>query len=278
MTLNEVWYGKKPSVSHLKVFGFDALIHVSKENRSKLDKKEVKCIFIGYKEGMKGYKLWDPTSRKKMYSRDVVFREVGRKFDFEVMVKIENDSEKVWFELRNEEEDYSDESTESDKEVEKMTLVVRRFERVRKPIVRYSPLKFCFAFVLTTTDKEPNSVREVVNLTEGRLYKDAMIEEMESLHKNEMWDLFELPSGRNLVSSKWVFKKKMNVAGQVEKFKARPVAKGYSQVEGVDIDEIFSLVAKLTSIRVLMSLAAKFDLEIEQMDVKTSFVHRDLEE
>jgi hypothetical protein len=70
----------------------------------------------------------------------------------------------------------------------------------------------------------------------------------------------------------------MNAVGQVDKFKARLVAKGYSQVEGVDFSEIFSHVAKITFIRVLMSMAATFDLEIEQMDVKTTFLHRDLEE
>jgi hypothetical protein len=69
-----------------------------------------------------------------------------------------------------------------------------------------------------------------------------MIEEMESLYDNDMWDLVELPSGRNLVGRKWVFKKKMNAKVQVEKFKARMVAKGYSQVEGVDFGEIFSLL------------------------------------
>jgi hypothetical protein len=60
----EVWSGKNPSVSHLKVSGCDACVHVPKEKRSKLDKKEVKCVFIRYKEGMKGYKLWDNASRK----------------------------------------------------------------------------------------------------------------------------------------------------------------------------------------------------------------------
>ena len=57
MTPHEVWFGNKPSHSNIKVFGCDAFVHVPKEKRSKLDKKEVKCIFIGYKEGMKGYKL-----------------------------------------------------------------------------------------------------------------------------------------------------------------------------------------------------------------------------
>jgi hypothetical protein len=105
-----------------------------------------------------------------------------------------------------------------------------------------------------------------------------MVEEMESLHKNEMWDFVKLPNGRNLVGSKWVFKKNMNIAIQVKKFKARLLAKGYSQVEGVDFDEIFSPVAKLASIRASMSLAATFYLKIDKMDVKTTFLHGDLEE
>jgi hypothetical protein len=67
MTPHELWSGKKPLVSHLKVFGCDAFVNVPKENRSNLYKKEVKCIFIGYKEGMKVYNLWDPASRKTMY-------------------------------------------------------------------------------------------------------------------------------------------------------------------------------------------------------------------
>ena len=90
-----------------------------------------------------------------------------------------------------------------------------------------------------------------------------MVEEMESLYKNETCYLVKLPSGRNPISRKWVFKKKMNVTGQVEKFKDRLVVKGYSQVKGVDFGEIFSPIVKLTPIRILMSLAATFDIEIE---------------
>jgi hypothetical protein len=183
----------------------------------------------------------------------------------------------VWFELKCKEDD-SDESTESEVEVEQLTQVVRSLEQVRKPIERYSLPDFHSAFVLTTTDDEHKLVGEVVDLVEGKQWKDVMVKEMESLYKNEMWYLVKLPSGRNGFGSKWVFKKKMNVAGQVEKFKALLVAKGYSQVEGVDFGEIFSLVAKLTSIGVLMSLVAMFDLEIEQMDLKTMFLHRHLEE
>jgi hypothetical protein len=87
-------------------------------------------------------------------------------------------------------------------------------------------------------------------------------EEMTSLDKNEPWDLVELPTGRNPIGNKWVFKKKLNAEGKVEKYKARLVEKGYSQVEGIDFGEIFSLVTKLTSIRLFLSVAIAFDFEV----------------
>jgi hypothetical protein len=93
-----------------------------------------------------------------------------------------------------------------------------------------------------------------VNLEDSKLWKKAMVEEMDSLDKNEAWDIVELPTGRKYVGSKWLFKKKFNAEGKVEKYKARLVEKGYSQVEGIDFGEIFSPVAKLTSIRFILSI------------------------
>jgi hypothetical protein len=87
-----------------------------------------------------------------------------------------------------------------------------------------------------------------------------------------------LPAGRKYVGRKWLFKKKFNAQSKVEKYKAWLVAKGYSQVDGIDFGELFSPIAKLTSIRFLLSIVAAFDLEVEQMDVKTTFLHGDLEE
>jgi hypothetical protein len=100
--------------------------------------------------------------------------------------------------------------------------------RDRRQPERYSPPDFHSNFSLSITDDDPRTVREVVNSEDSKLWKKAMVEEMDSLDKNEAWDIVEFPVGRKLVGRKWLFKKKFNAQGKVEKYKARLVAKGYS--------------------------------------------------
>jgi hypothetical protein len=101
---------------------------------------------------------------------------------------------------------------------------------------------------------------------------------MATLDKNKAWDLVDLPTRINFIGNKWVFKKKLNAKGKVEKYKSRLVAKDYSQVEEIDFSEIFSFVSKLTSIKYMLFVVVAFDFELEQMDVKTTLLHGDLEE
>ena len=216
-TPQEVWTGKEPSLTHLKVFGCDAYVHVPKENRSKLDKKAEKCIFIGYKDGLKGYKLWNPETKKVVYSRDVVFREM-KDVDKQEVLPSKEEPEKIEFDLKDDESD-STEEHESEEE-DPHTPVLRRSDRERRLPERYSPPDFRSNFSLSITDDDPRTVREAVDSEDGNLWKRAMEEEMASLDKNEAWDLVELPAGRKPIGSKWVFKKKMNAEGKVEKYKA----------------------------------------------------------
>eukprot|EP00253_Pinus_taeda_P029567 PITA_29567 len=105
-----------------------------------------------------------------------------------------------------------------------------------------------------------------------------MNEEYHSLLANDKWDLVPLPKGRKLVRCKWVYRTKYGPDGKVDKHKARLVAKGFSQVEGIDYTETFSPVAKMNSIRLVLSLAASLKWEVHQMDVKSAFLHGDLHE
>jgi hypothetical protein len=189
---------------------------------------------------------------------------------------MQDEPEKIELELDDaKSESFGEEEAE---EEEPHTPVFRRSVRDKGKPERYSPPDFHSNFALSITDDDPKIVREVVNSKDSKLWKKAMIEEMDALDKNEAWDIVELPAGRKYVSSKWLFKNKFNAQGKVEKYKARLVAKGYSQVEGIDFGEIFSPVANLTSIRFILSIVVAFDLEVEQMDVKIAFLHGDLEE
>ena len=105
-----------------------------------------------------------------------------------------------------------------------------------------------------------------------------MKEELKSMAENNVWDLVELPEGFKQVGYKWVFKTKRDSNGNIERFKARLVAKGYTQKDGIDYKETFSPVSKKDSLRIIMALVAQYDLELHQMDVKTTFLNEDIEE
>ena len=105
-----------------------------------------------------------------------------------------------------------------------------------------------------------------------------MNEEYCSLLANNTWALVPLPKGRKLVTCRCVYKTKFGPDGKVDRHKARLVAKGFSDVEGIHYTETFSLVAKMNSICLVLSLAASFKWEVHHMDVKSVFLHGDLHE
>jgi hypothetical protein len=103
-----------------------------------------------------------------------------------------------------------------------------------------------------------------------------MNEEYCYLMENDTWDLVPLPKGINLIGCKWVYRTKYEIDGSVERQKAWLVAKLFSQFEGIDYNETFSLVVKMNSIYLILSLVASHKWVVHQMDVKSSFLHGDL--
>jgi hypothetical protein len=126
--------------------------------------------------------------------------------------------------------------------------------------------------------EEPQTVEDALKGKDGKKWEIAMQEKYDSLLVNNNWSLVPLPKGRKPISCKWVFKIKHGVDGEVERYKARLVARGFTQTFGVDYNEAFAPVAKFVSIRCILALAAIEDMEIHQMDVKTAFLNGDLEE
>ncbi|KAL9420128.1 hypothetical protein AB3S75_037830 [Citrus x aurantiifolia] len=121
----------------------------------------------------------------------------------------------------------------------------------------------------------PKSIQEALKVPE---WKKAVREEMEALEKNRTWEMVYLPKGKLIVGCKWIFTVKYNSDGSLERYKARLVAKGFTQTYGVDYQETFAPVAKLNTIRILLSVAVNLEWPLFQLDVKNAFLNGELEE
>ncbi|KAK9942775.1 hypothetical protein M0R45_008423 [Rubus argutus] len=133
-------------------------------------------------------------------------------------------------------------------------------------------------FLTYLLENEPQSYKEAMSSPEAPYWKEAINAEVDSILQNHTWELVDLPPGNKPLGYKWIFKRKMKADGSIDKYKARLVAKGYKQKEGLDYFDTYSPVTRITSIRMLIAIAALHNLEIHQMDVKTAFLNGDLEE
>ena len=123
---------------------------------------------------------------------------------------------------------------------------------------------------------EPVSLKEALQSKNAREWKQAADTEYHALVKNKIWDLVEPPTGCKPIGCRWLFKVKHMSTGEIEKFKGRLVAMGYSQRYGIDYVETFSPVVKFSSIRALLAYAVESNMQIQQMDVVTAFLNGEL--
>ena len=127
-------------------------------------------------------------------------------------------------------------------------------------------------------DNDPSTYEEAMRSQDVAFWKEAVDEEKDSILGNNTWLLTDLPVGCKPLGSKWIFKRKMKVDGSIDKFKARLVIQGFKRRHGVDYFDTYALVARISTIRLLIALASIHDLVIHQMDVKTVFLNGDLDE
>ena len=364
----ELWFGRQPNLSYLRVFGCKAYVFVPKEKRQKLDSHSNECIFLGYSEESKAYRLMDSTNRKIIISRNVIFNE-----NFDNVHKNLHEAEEIEEEenllldvdffksnppnlaqptqnappnqsiplqqiqvvaspptgqpLQNQhipinstnvgiqqqqqqqgsplQNDLIESSTVShnsenlyNEEVISHEINTppssSRPKRIIKPSRRLlesiqgrpqsnQPKKPYLkkhhqANVANISLQAPQTIKEPLERPDAQKWQDAINLELNSLKKNKTWKLTPLPSNRTPISSKWVFKIKTNADGTIDKYKARLVARGFPQVQGIDYTETFSPVVKLNSIKVLLALATQYNFEIHQLDVKTTFLNGNLDE
>nr|CCI55340.1 PH01B019A14.9 [Phyllostachys edulis] len=343
----EAWHGRKPAVSHLRVFG--CLAFVKELNHvGKLDDRSTPGVFIGYTEGAKAYRVLDPTTRRVRITRDVVFDE-GRGWTWDKMVddgSTPTTSDFVVDYVHFEEAGGANSSSspssstppprsppppaspspppppapaspqapvspppappatprsptpaptpsgsapaasahDEQHTVEFATPLSNDEDRIdayhggeplryrtmddllgEQPVPELAQRDLEAELHLAQDDGEPRSFAEAER---NAAWRAAMQEEMDAVERNKMWELADLPAGHHAISLKWVFKLKKNEAGEVIKHKARLVARGFVQQEGVDFDDAFAPVARMES----------EGWCVHHMNVKSAFLNGDLKE
>jgi hypothetical protein len=301
-TPKEMFTGKKPEVIHLKIFGCSIFVHIPKEKRTKLDPLGKKGMFVGYCEVSKAFIIYIQGYHHIEINRDVTFDEDAtlkrsRKFQLEEVYEEEPVAPRVAEPVKEVAVILGDEILEDHDMIEYQEPSDMMISHKRKPVwmkelIQYAekygapegtmrqskkpkPFSSYMALMCDLVEKEPTCFEEAVQKKE---WMDAMTEEYQSIMKNNVWEVFPKPKNKYVVSSKWIYKIKHATNGSIEKHKARFVARGFSQKEGIDYEETFSPVAKYTSIKTIISLVAKMKWKFHHMDVKTTFLNGVIEE
>lgn len=332
----ELYFGSKPKVGHVRVFGSLAYMKLQHKKRSgyqkKLEPRAKKVVLVGYEKDQT-YRVYDPETGKVLVTREINIDE-EKSFDFNNAKKDNDDlyislDELIGFweandyldeqhdpeddipgpsDVHEETDEVSDYSTPDDqtvtirppasnpkaKEVSKENLQLAETSKestggsaIPKPKgtthsyglrSRNTQSEAHISEALVSYGDEPANYKDAMNGPDSKSWKLAMDEEYNSLIKQGTWILRELPPGRKAIKCKWVYKVKYNTSGNIERYKARLVAKGYSQKYGIDYNETFSPVVRLDSIRLMLALVAKMDMDMIHFDVKTAFLHGKLEE
>lgn len=351
----ETWSGHKVRLDHLRVFGCIAYSLIPEPTRtSKLNARSKMCIFVGYSETTKGYRLVEPSNPRGVYfSRNVDFIEnkfykdfkcidminknfineelivcsaynnelndhlVSETYSHEINQNETDSNEKLTCDIdnamneMNHTYDFSYEFTDAEtgssepdielsvEELEaqpassgemmargeeatstgqaSVTVGGRSLRSNRgKPPIRYDDYEMSM-FTSSIFD-EPQSYEQAMSSSNSNKWTNAMRSEYESLLKNNVWKLVDRPENTNVVKCKWVYKVKHDASGNFDRFKARLVARGFSQKEGLDFSDTFSPVVRHSTMRILFSLAHHYDMSMEHIDVTTAFLHGDLNE
>lgn len=316
-TVYELFYGSKPSIKHLKVFGCDSFVHTN--DNSKLEARAMRGIFVGYSEyKVNGYEVLLLDTGKIITSRDVTLEE--NKFTFGVRLEESRMNELLQLDcnsvntnsnisipiasysesdlssnnyynnlqLDNESNDNNIQQIANEATINIEQQFRERPRRIRRQPLRYGHVDMNDVYdedrndvnmnVNDTSIQDPLTVEEALNSAKADKWRNAMDIEMKQLRNNETWSLCELPDNRKAISNKWVFKTKLHNDGTIEREKARLCAKGFSQVQYTDFNETFAPVMKYKSLRTLLAIATIKNYEIEHLDVQTAFLNATLKE
>lgn len=271
VTPAELWYGSKPDLNKIRLFGCHAYTHIPKEDRcSKFDARSKKMIFMGYCNN--GYRLWDSERRRIVTARSVIFDET---MDNKIRTTHILDDTENQFHNSESLQPISQSLKKDDEESQTQDVSLRRSTRTRQLPKHLEDFDVDLMLALSTgclLHEVPKNYKEAIRMGNG--WKEAIDEELESLQQNGTWELVRPPLDAKIIDSRWVFVEK-TINGELHK-KARLVAKGFQQ-QCLD-DDVYAPVARMVTLRSLLAISAECKLQIHQLDVKSAFLKSKLKD
>ena len=272
----EALTGKKPNLANMRKFGSECYAY-NEDVRTKLDVKCTKGIFVGYDRNSPAYLVYYPDSGKVKKRRlikcltqnkiEMKSVDVDKNADLQCDDNVTVEECRPHVPHRSHEENLVPQAQDDQRPQRNRKAPAYLADYETEFDDQVSGVDFCYKVGVC-----PRTYNEAINSENADKWQEAMIEEMRSLEENETFTLSNLPKDRQVVGGKWVYTMKESADGN-ETYKARYVAKGFSQKEGKDYHETFSPTANMTSIRTVMQIAAQNDLILHQMDVKTAYLN-----
>ncbi|KAH9658168.1 hypothetical protein KPL70_023385 [Citrus sinensis] len=285
----ELWKDRKPNIGYFKVFGCKCFILNTKDNLGKFDPKSDVSIFLGYSNSSKAYRVYNKRTLVVEESMHVTFDESNPSSTEKVVVDNDVDEDLQKESSKDNQKDAS--HGNQDEQHEEMNVEQHESTSQALPkewrYVSSHPKDVILGDLsrgVTTRSSLRNTCEHnaFISQIEPKSFADAendeswimtMQEELNQFERNNVWELVPKPERQSIIGTKWVFRNKMDESGVVVRNKARLVAQGYNQEEGIDFDETFAPVARLESIRMLLTFTCHKDFILFQMDVKSAFLN-----
>ncbi|WVZ89853.1 hypothetical protein U9M48_036206 [Paspalum notatum var. saurae] len=291
----EAWHECKPDVAHLRTFGCIGHVKVTRPNLAKLEGRSRPMVFLGYEAGSKAHRLYDPVERRVHVSRDVVFDEAAswdwvRPSSGEAATGGSSSTFTIEYEEYLEGEAPARGQPEHGANNDEQRRLPRARGREDTPATPITPVRYvtpppdASPYLDAEHEGEPtlddklhfSSVEEPPSFAaveQDESSRRAMLEEMSSIQENRTWELVDPPANCRPIGLKWIYKVKRDERGEVVRHKARLVARGFVQREGIDFEEVFA-----PSVRLVLELAATRGWNVDHMDVKSAFLNGELKE
>lgn len=272
-TAYELFTQEQPDMRHLHTFGTPCTYYVDGA-KPKLNARGHSGTYLGINPINKGYFILTASRNKVLTTRNVVVNDID--LDEEVIrPPPDKPSSESNTECNNSDDDVSCESGQQTPINDTSSNRPRRETRLPPYLKDNYDLSSTATidYACSIVPRIPNTYEEAIKSPEAEKWKAAMNAELSTLRENNSWEVVPLPDGRTQTKGKWVFTLKQGKTHNDVQFKARYVACGYSQKQGIDYDETFSPTTRFTSIRALLQKAANEELHIHQMDVKGAYLN-----